>query len=212
MGTRLRLALGILLVVNLALWGLNVHYGKQLAASSVVSVESPEEAGRAVAPAASLRPTTTSKVDQSIRASCQRLGPFDAVVAASAYGNRLKNLGLEVALVEKAVAAPAGYWVLAPVENAAEGRALATRLDTIPMRDWQIVRRSPYGMALSMGLFNVRSAAEVRLKQVRPVAPDALIYAKQEAKTQFWIEAKGAQKIIAAESVAVNSTQSCSAN
>lgn len=215
MGSRLHLAVAVLVLLNLAAWGLNSYYGAQFAGTPMASSSKPQQErgvrGSAGANAQNASPVVSGAggLDKEL---CKQLGPFNDAGSASALGNRLKSLGLKVSVQKKAVSAPAGYWLLAPVVDAAAGRELAAKLNEIPMRDWQVLRNSPYGVAVSMGLFNVRSAAEVRLKQVRAVAPSALIYAKQQSKSQYWIQATGAGKVIMAESGAAKVALECDAN
>jgi len=120
--------------------------------------------------------------------------------------------GAEASLVTRTVSVPETFWVLVPIADAAAGKALGGKLDTVPMRDWQIVRSSPLGMALSMGLFNTQTSANARLAKVKAAVPDAVVHVKRQSRPQYWVRATAPENVLKAEYETVATVQNCSAN
>lgn len=232
MGSRLRLAVGILLFANVAVWVANGYYTRILA-ESPAGLRAAVQPKQDVAPVRELRnenarrdniadhqppeSVAEGKWGRAIsswfaKSVCKELGPFDQRVLASRVMSGLQNAGAEVVLLDRPVDIPKGYWVLAAVPNAATGKLLGAELDKISMRDWQVVKSSPLGMALSMGLFNTKASARLRLNQVKAAVPDAVLHVKTRAKPQFWIQADAPEKVLQTEYENVKTVQNCSSS
>lgn len=232
MGSRIRLAVGILVLANVAAWVANGYYA-QLLAESPDGFRAVAEPEQAIAPIKVPHKENDSKDDiadhqptESVAGSkwrsaiaswfakpvCKELGPFDQRTLASRVMISLQEQGADAMLLDRSVDIPDGYWVLAAVPDAATGKSLGAALEKASMPDWQLVRSSPLGLAVSMGLFQPEKAAKRRLSNVKAVVPDAVLHVKTKTKPQFWIQAEAPEKVLQTEFENVKTVQNCSSN
>lgn len=237
MGTWVRVVVIGLLLANLSIWFVKGYYEQRLAEtpegsaglvgdrgaravehSADVNVADPAEGSEVVAADESAGRSSAERSDkkwQSIMAAwfggtqCREFGPFAESGLASRLLGRLTVAGAEVELLEQVVALPNSYWVLAPVTSVEQGRQLGLQLTAISMRDWQVVKSSPLGLALSLGLFNTRTSAEVRLEQVKPVVSEAVLRTKPQSRMRYWVRASASEDLLEAEYSSVQTVRNC---
>lgn len=231
MGSRLRLAVCVLVFTNGIVWVVNDYYTRILAESPAglraaaqaeqdlapISVPRNGDVGRdnvvdRQAPGGGVGGNWRGGLNSVAKPACKELGPFDQRILASRVVSRLQGVGVTVLLVDRPVEISDGYWVLAAVPDAATSKLLGAELDKASMRDWQLVKSSPLGMALSMGLFNTKASARLRLNRVKAVVPDAVLHVKTRVKPQFWIQADVPEKILQTGFDNVKTVQNCSSS
>jgi len=115
---------------------------------------------------------------------CQTLGPIMAVAQLRALDGKLGELGLEYRRRTTGDQKAIGYWVYLPAMERSQALEIKARLDKHKDKDYYIGKDN----LISLGIFKVKSRADVRLGQVRKLGLEAVLEARYRKDTVHWLD------------------------
>jgi len=115
---------------------------------------------------------------------CQTLGPIMAVVQLRSLDGKLGELGLESRRRTTGDQKAIGYWVFLPAMERSQALEIKARLDKHKDKDYYIGKDN----LISLGIFKVKSRADVRLAQVRKLGLEAVLEARYRKDTVHWLD------------------------
>ena len=115
---------------------------------------------------------------------CQTLGPIMAVVQLRSLDGKLGELGLESRRRTTGDQKAIGYWVFLPAMERSQALEIKARLDKHKDKDYYIGKDN----LISLGIFKVKSRADVRLGQVRKLGLEAVLEARYRKDTVHWLD------------------------
>jgi len=116
--------------------------------------------------------------------SCQTLGPIMAVAQLRSLDGKLGELGLESRRRTTGNQKAIGYWVFLPAMERSQALEIKARLDKHKDKDYYIGKDN----LISLGIFKVKSRADVRLAQVRKLGLEAVLEARYRKDTVHWLD------------------------
>jgi len=115
---------------------------------------------------------------------CQTLGPIMAVAQLRSLDGKLGELGLEPRRRTTGDQKAIGYWVFLPAMERSQALEIKARLDKHKDKDYYIGKDN----LISLGIFKVKSRADVRLGQVRKLGLEAVLEARYRKDTVHWLD------------------------
>ena len=115
---------------------------------------------------------------------CQTLGPIMAVAQLRSLDGKLGELGLESRRRTTGDQKAIGYWVYLPAMERSQALEIKARLDKHKDKDYYIGKDN----LISLGIFKVKSRADVRLAQVRKLGLEAVLEARYRKDTVHWLD------------------------
>lgn len=110
--------------------------------------------------------SSTAKIEAPITAAisgCIVYGPFERPVEAAQLVQRLQLDGYAGEFDQKNTRVHRGRWVLFPVADTSEAEKLIASMNGAGLSDFGLVRKSPFGMAVSAGLYAGERSLNARL-------------------------------------------------
>jgi hypothetical protein len=116
--------------------------------------------------------------------SCQTLGPIMAVAQLRLLDGKLGELGLEFRRRTTGDQKAIGYWVYLPAMERSQALEIKARLDKHKDKEYYIGKDN----LISLGIFKVKSRADVRLGQVRKLGLEAVLESRYRKDTVHWLD------------------------
>jgi len=116
--------------------------------------------------------------------SCHALGPFRDEKEMKAVENRLNQLGYTPRGRAGEARFETGYWVYLPAMEREEVLRITRMLDEKNDRDYLIVK----GNALSLGAYDSRSRADLRLGMLRKYGLDPVVEPRYAMRAAYWLD------------------------
>ncbi len=116
--------------------------------------------------------------------SCQTLGPIMAVTQLRSLDGKLGELGLESRHRTTGDQKAIGYWVYLPAMERSQALEVKARLDQRKDKEYYIGKDN----LISLGIFKIKSRADVRLGQVRKLGLEAVLEPRYRKHTVHWLD------------------------
>lgn len=137
-------------------------------------------------------PTESTADSMSLALYCGRLGPIPEIAAAEAAKDRLNNVGLRPVIQEVVEPKNKGFWVLIPpLTGRAEGNRMVAQLQAEGVKDMWLFRRGELNNAISLGLYNRRTNAEARAKQLKALGFQVEVWPRMEPASHYHVSYSG---------------------
>jgi Holliday junction resolvase len=116
--------------------------------------------------------------------TCRTLGPILAAAQLKSLVSKLDELGLEPRHRTSEKKETTSYWVYLPAMKYSQALEIKDKLDKRKDKDYYIKKDN----VISLGVFNEKSRAEVRLSQVQKLGLEAVLEPRYEIQTVNWLD------------------------
>ena len=121
--------------------------------------------------------------------ACASVGPFNEIVSAARTAGMLRDLGFTPRQRAAAGESLEGYWVfVAGMKTDEEIAAVVQKLGTSGFTDAHVMKPSPEGRRISVGMFSQRERAERRAKAIQHMGFDPQIAERKFPGTLYWVD------------------------
>ena len=118
---------------------------------------------------------------------CQTLGPIVTMSRLRSLSDRLDDLGVESRHRTTESREQNGYWIYMPVMDYSKAQEIKRTLDEHHDKEYYIGRNN----FISLGTFNEKSRADIRMSQVRKLGLEARLERRYRNQTLHWLDIPG---------------------